>query len=122
MTQIQPAFVEYPLLLHPKNFERCHGGAVDSKYTLLRVVDDQIFSVEHRVPLVDTSTREHPAYTTLEHQARKRLPPMGPLIHFMEPARAGVLSYSTVWRGGKDGARVQSQGRSAETFLIHCFS
>jgi hypothetical protein len=96
MTQIEPAFVEYPLLLHPKNFERCHGGAVDSKYTLLRVVDDQIFSVEHRVPLVDTSTHEHPGYTTLEHQARKRLPPMGPLIHFMEPARAGVLSYSTV--------------------------
>jgi hypothetical protein len=40
VTQIQPAFVEYPFLLHLKNFERCHGGAMDSKYAIFRVVYD----------------------------------------------------------------------------------
>jgi hypothetical protein len=53
VAQIQPAFVEYPLLLHLKNLERSHGGAMDSKYALVRIVDDRIFRVEHRVPLAD---------------------------------------------------------------------
>jgi hypothetical protein len=50
VAQIEPAFVEYPLLLHLENFERRHGGAMDSKYAFLRVVYDQIFGVEHRMP------------------------------------------------------------------------
>ena len=49
VAQIEPAFVEYSLLLHPKYFERCHGGAMDSKDARLRVVYDQIFRIEHRV-------------------------------------------------------------------------
>jgi hypothetical protein len=38
VAQVQPAFVEDPLLLHPKNFERRHGGAMDAKYAFVRIV------------------------------------------------------------------------------------
>src|SRR5258707_10563715 len=78
VAQVQPASVEDPLLLHPKNFERRHGGAMDSKYAFVRIVYDQIFRVEHRASLVD----------------------------FLESRTLGrnrVLSYSTVQRRGKDG-------------------
>jgi hypothetical protein len=47
MAEIKPAFVEDPLLLHTKNFVRRHGGPMDAKYTLCRIIYDQIFSVEH---------------------------------------------------------------------------
>src|SRR4030095_10490752 len=53
VAQIQPAFIENPLLLHPKNFDRRHGGAMNSKYALFRIVYDQIFRVENRASLVD---------------------------------------------------------------------
>jgi hypothetical protein len=53
VAQIQPALVEYPLLLHLKNLERSHGGAMNSKYALVRVVDDKISRVEHHAPLID---------------------------------------------------------------------
>jgi hypothetical protein len=53
VAQVQPAFIENPLLLHLKNLARRHGGAMDAKYTIFRVVDDQIFMVEHRASLVD---------------------------------------------------------------------
>jgi len=49
VAQIEPAFVEYLLLLHPKYFERCHGGAMDSKHALVRAVYNQMFRIEHRV-------------------------------------------------------------------------
>src|SRR5882724_7034182 len=78
MAQIQPAFIENPLLLHLENFERRHGGAMNSKYAFVRIVYDQIFRVEHRASLVD----------------------------FLESRTLGrnrVLSYSTAQRRGKDG-------------------
>jgi len=53
VAQIEPALVEYPLLLHLKNLERSHGGAMNSKYALVRVVDDKISRVEHHAPLID---------------------------------------------------------------------
>jgi hypothetical protein len=40
VAQIEPAFVEYPLLLHLKNLERCHGGAMDAEYTVRRLIYD----------------------------------------------------------------------------------
>ena len=52
VAQIQPAFVEYPLLLHPKNLERCHGGAMDAEYTVRRLIYDHTIKLEHGVPLV----------------------------------------------------------------------
>jgi hypothetical protein len=50
VAQIQPAFIEDPLLLHPKHFERRHGGAMDPKYARIWLVYDQILRIHHRVP------------------------------------------------------------------------
>ncbi|HET9395568.1 MAG TPA: hypothetical protein VFO36_05890 [Nitrospiraceae bacterium] len=40
VAQIEPAFVEYPLLLHLKNLERCHSGTMDAEYTVRRLIYD----------------------------------------------------------------------------------
>jgi hypothetical protein len=40
VTQVEPTFIEYPLLFHPKNVGRRHSGAMDAEHAIFRVVYD----------------------------------------------------------------------------------